>query len=97
MESDIIDEDYVYSDDSEVLDVTPGTDRLYFQDNVRIYIRKTQKTFLSKDGLLKQSNRVYKSKHSCLICKKLIAKPVAHLEEVHANDERILKLKDNPD
>ena len=85
------DSDFVYpdceTDDREILRVQ--SDRSYFENFPGLYFRKTERRKRGTNGQEKKNNRVFKSKHSCLICGKLVAKPVQHLTQVHTQEEAV--------
>ena len=75
-------------------------DKVYFDDLKAVYFRKTEKNEIGKKGQLKKLDRVFKSKHACFYCGKLICKPVEHLEEKHLEEEgmkEILQLTKDKD
>ena len=79
-------------EESEEFPMLQGTDRVYFADLNDVFFRKPEATEIGKKGQQKKECRVYKNKHACFYCAKLVAKPVEHLEGQHAEETEVKRI-----
>ena len=66
-------------------------DKVYFQ-GTQIFCRKTERCEIGKRGQKKKNIRVFKTRHSCLYCGCMVAKPSLHLQQVHQEEIDVVKL-----
>ena len=57
-----------------------------------IYFRRPEKSEHGKNAKLKKLSRVFKNKHACCYCTKMVCKPVEHLEGHHSNEEDVQEI-----
>ena len=65
-----------------------------FADLKAVYFRKTEKNEIGKKGQLqlKKIDRIFKTKHACMYCGKLVCKSVMNIEEKHSKEEEMKEI-----
>ena len=81
-----------YSDDEEEDDFDHQNNRTNFSDMPDIYFKTNVKAPIGQKGQIKKSPRVFNANHACLFCGKMVCKPVEHMEQRHAGEERVRTL-----